>query len=175
MEKIIEFKEYLKNIKGFSIKTIEIYVKYIEKLYENSLDYKKLLKTIESNSNNTKRIALSGVKCFYKFIKDIRYKEIELPKKISKILPYITNEEYKGMLIQVKKKSKKQYMKYIIIKLLYETGIRASELLSIKKSDIVNNSIIINGKGGSQRFVNVSNILFNELNIYRSISQMGGI
>lgn len=166
MEAIEQFKKYIKNIKGFSDKTIDVYIKYINKLSDNFWDYNELLSEIKLNSNNTKRVALSAVKCYYKFTNDKRFEEIELPKKTSKILPYVTYDEYKEMLQKINKNAKKQFMKFIIIRLLFETGIRASELLSIKKNDIKNNSIVINGKGNSQRVVNLSDNLINDLNTY---------
>jgi len=84
MKIINEFEQYLKNIKNFSINTVEIYIRYIKILIKNENDYKKLLIEINSNSNNRKRIALSAVKLYYKYTKDDRVSEIELPKKLQR-------------------------------------------------------------------------------------------
>jgi integrase/recombinase XerD len=49
------------------------------------------------------------------------------------------------------------FQKRLILRLLFETGIRASELLSIKKNDVEGNRIKINGKGKRERIVYLSN------------------
>jgi integrase/recombinase XerD len=54
----------------------------------------------------------------------------------------------------------------LIIRMLYETGIRSKELLSIHKQDINNNEIIIKGKGGKERIVYLSNNLKELLHGY---------
>lgn len=166
MKRIKEFESHLKHIKGYSDKTIEIYLKYVRILEKNDDDYKKILILISKNSNNTKRVVLSAIKSYYKYIGDPRFDEITLPKKTSNILHYVTYEDYQNILNNINKKTNKKFMKYIIVRLLFETGIRASELLSIKKSDISANKIIVNGKGQSQRVINLSNDLILELNKY---------
>ncbi|MDK2819612.1 MAG: tyrosine-type recombinase/integrase [Mycoplasmataceae bacterium] len=166
MKTIEEFESHLKHIKGYAEKTIEVYLKYVKTLNENNNDYRKIMTLISGNSNNTKRVALSAIKSYYRYVGDLRVNEIELPKKNSNILPHVTYEEYCDILSNINKKPKKKFMKYIIVRLLFETGVRASELLSIKKSDIIDNQIVVNGKGSSQRIINLSNNLITELNKY---------
>jgi integrase/recombinase XerD len=64
--------------------------------------------------------------------------------------------------------SKKSRRLLLIIRLLYETGIRSNELLSINKQDINNNEIIIKGKGNKERIIylslNLKELLYEYIN-----------
>lgn len=158
--KIKEFKEYLINIKCYSQKTFLTYKPYIETFIANDLDYICLMNNNYKNTSaNTKRIILSAIKCYLKYIKDERYKEIELPKKEEKVTNYITYEEYQKMLYYLEANSNKNIKKILIIKLLFETGLRSYEILNIKKENIDNEKIRIFGKGKKERLVFFSNSL----------------
>lgn len=119
-------------------------------------------KNYKNTSVNTKRIILSAIKCYLKYIKDERYKEIELPKKEEKVTNYITYDEYRKMLEHLEKNSKRNIKKILLIKLLFETGLRSYEILNIKKENIDNEKIRIFGKGKKERLVFFS----NSLNVY---------
>lgn len=119
-------------------------------------------KNYKNTSVNTKRIILSAIKCYLKYIKDERYKEIELPKKEEKVTNYITYDEYRKMLEHLEKNSKRNIKKILLIKLLFETGLRSYEILNIKKGNIDNEKIRIFGKGKKERLVFFS----NSLNVY---------
>lgn len=54
----------------------------------------------------------------------------------------------------------------LIISLLYTTGIRRSEAVNIKISDIQNDKILITGKGNKQRFVFLTPQLVNKINLW---------
>jgi integrase/recombinase XerD len=149
--------QYLKKIKNYSPKTIKIYSKYYYQLKKYNFNYKKLLLNTNKISINTKRLLIAAIKNYYKFKKDNRYNEIELPKKEIIIKEYIKFDEYKKYLKKINHKTKTGFQKRIIIRLLFETGIRSSELLNIKKKDIKNNKIHIYGKGRKQRKVLISN------------------
>ncbi|TCG10605.1 hypothetical protein C4B24_04400 [Mycoplasma marinum] len=58
------------------------------------------------------------------------------------------------------------FQKRIIIRILFETGIRSSELLNLKKSNIKNNELHVFGKGRRQRKVMISAWLQEELEEY---------
>ena len=104
---------------------------------------------------------ISAIKNYYKFKKDKRYEELEILKKEIIIKDFIKYEEYKKYLKKINFKTKTTFQKRIIIRLLFETGIRSSELLNIK-----NNKIHIFGKGKRQRKVLLSKWLKDELETY---------
>ena len=162
----MKYNEWLKNIKGYTNKTIEVYCKYEKELKDNKLDYKKAIVKHEGSSNSTKRLILSAYKKYYEFIKDKRKDEIELPKRGVVVRDFVTYDEYKGYLLSLSLKSKMNFQKYVIIRLLFETGIRSSELLNIRREDVLDKKIVIHGKGNKQRYVGLSEWLKNDLNRY---------
>lgn len=160
------YKNYLKNIKGYTDSTIDCYSRYIFLLKQEDLDYERVLEKMKGNSNNTKRIALAAIKNYYKFVGDTRATKIEMPKKEIKVQQFVKYEEYISILLRINKRTKTGLSKYIMIKLLFETGIRASELLKIEKNNIIGNRIKISGKGRKERFVKTSPLLSIEISNY---------
>lgn len=166
----MKYNEWLRNIRGYSPQTITIYTRYINELNIVKGDYKKLLKKYTTTSNTTKRLILSAIKSYYKFTHDSRINEIELPKRDVVVNDYIKHDEYLKMLSNINKKTRMGFQKYIIVRLLFETGIRSQELLDIKKENIQGNRITIEGKGKKQRYVKISEWLLYDLKEYiRSI------
>ncbi len=165
------YKKYLEKIKNHSHKTVEIYLKYAYTLERYGLDYKSMLIDSENISINSRRLMISAMKSYYKFLKDDRYKELELPKKELIVKDFVSFEEYKNYLQKINRKTKMGFQKRIIIRLLFETGIRASELLNLKKKNIKGNELHIFGKGRRQRKVMVSPWLREEMEEYTKTSQ----
>lgn len=162
----MQYTEYLEKIKGFSFKTIEIYNKYAQELEQFDRDYKTMLISKPKYSSNTRRLIVSAIISYYKFLKDERWRELELPKKEVIVKDYIAFDEYKEMLKSINTRTKMGLQKRLVIRLLFETGIRSEELLNIKKKDIDGNEIKIFGKGKRQRIVKISEWLKEELEIY---------
>ena len=165
------YKEYLEKIKNYSFKTIEIYLKYAATLERYGLDYRSMLIRESTISINTRRLMLSAIKNYYKFLKDPRQNEIELPRKEVVVKEYITFDEYKGYLDKINWKTKTGFQKRIIIRLLFETGLRSAELLNLKKKNIRGNELHIFGKGRRQRKVKISDWLLDELSRYLKTSE----
>jgi integrase/recombinase XerD len=81
----------------------------------------------------------------------------ELPK-------YITNEEISTMLDKAKKD---RYRNYILILLMSRTGIRISEVVKLKKKDIIDNTLIVRqGKGKKDRAIPLEHELSNILGLF---------
>ena len=162
----VTYIEYLNKMKNYSPKTIEIYLKHYYQLQKHDFDYKKLLLNTKDIKTNSRRLMISAIKNYYKFKKDKRYEELEIPKKEIIIKNFIKYEEYKKYLKKINFKTKTGFQKRIIIRFLFETGISSSELLNIKKKNIKNNKIQIFGKGKRQRKVLLSKWLKDELEAY---------
>lgn len=162
----MEYLEYLENIRRFSDKTIKIYMKYYHDLKRFDYDYLELFKAYSHLSQNSIRIIVSAVICYYKFADDKRYKELQLPKKTHVVKDSVSFEEYKNILSMINHRTKTGFQKRLIIRLLFETGIRSQELLDMRKKDIFENRIKIFGKGRRERYVYISAWLQNELEEY---------
>lgn len=160
----MRFYYYLNLVCGFSQTTCNIYTKYAKELEENQLDYYKVLIGHKNASNNTKRVIISAIKKYYEFLNDPRKNELKLPKKEKNIYEHITFDEYKKMQKYLEsKKTHNSKLCLVVISVLFETGIRSSELLSITKDDIFNDRILINGKNSKQRIVYLSKQLSKKL------------
>jgi len=83
------------------------------------------------------------------------------PKTLPK---YISKEEISNMMDKAKKD---RYRNYIILLTLSRTGMRVSELVKLRKRDIVENTIIVRqGKGKKDRVVPLESELGNILGLY---------
>ena len=154
---------------------------------------REYLKYINKNGikNNTSARKLSSLRQFYKFL----FQEnilthnpmngIESPK-ISKNLPKIISVNFIMQLIEHVKSEIDQNPSDLInkyrlqrflsqIEILYSTGIRVSELLSIKLSHFNRSSsfLIVNGKGNKERIVPLTENAIREINQY--IASLGNI
>lgn len=154
----MNFYDYLFNLKCYSVLTCKLYAKYANELISFNCDYFAMLKKYENVSNNTKRVIISAIKKYFKFIEDKRYCELELPKKEITVKDFVSFEEFNKLKAYLE--TKKKIKNLTIIRLLFETGIRSQELLNIKKTDIINQSIIIKGKNKKQRIVYITESLF---------------
>ncbi|MEJ7674977.1 MAG: tyrosine-type recombinase/integrase [Chitinophagaceae bacterium] len=86
------------------------------------------------------------------------------PRSTSKLPPIMSREEIKAMIDAVKNIKHRT-----IIMLLYSTGMRVSEIASLKITDIDSNIMrikIVQGKGSKDRFTILSETVLQELRAY---------
>ena len=148
MKEIEYFLEYLKVIKKHSEHTIRNYESDILEFYEfnnNKLhhdkeivaNYLKYLYDKEINKSSISR-KLSSLRTFYSYLLkenkiDFNYfKNIKNPKKEKNLPKYVKEIDVDKMFLVPDTKSKKGQRNLLIIRLLYGTGIRVSELVNIK-------------------------------------------
>jgi len=155
-EKLLEeFKKEM-ILKGYSENTINSYSYTIQKLL-NFLNGKKLTEEgvrdflfdlRESCSNNTLFTYSCQIKAFLFFCQ----KDFEIPfPKIEKKLPtFLTRGEIQKLFESIDNKRD-----YLIIRILYATGMRVSELVELEWGNIEGNTIKIYGKGKKERIVYV--------------------
>lgn len=179
-------KAYIKNINQF-LDYLKIGINEIIKVtYKNIIDYIDYLKTKYKNSSINQKI--SSLKSLFNRISVIY--NIDNPFDILKRLNIkttqktdlyfnsdlsLTSKEIKDLLKHYENKSKSDNFRtqytckrnYILISLLYYSGLRISETLNIKYSDInkVNNYYTINiiGKGNKPRIIKIDRELFNRI------------
>jgi len=180
------FNDYLINDRSSSPKTIETYryafiqfIEYLEtqkslkpeniKIRDVSRDnIMSLLRWLENNKNisvATRNQRLAAFKCFATFLRyekpeyieeTVRIQSIKLKKAFKKDISYLKPEGIKLLLSQIDQSNRKGCRDYTMFSLMYTTGIRVSELISIRGCDVSLNSpktLVIRGKGSKIRHV----------------------
>lgn len=113
--------------------------------------YLLYLKRDKENSNKTIAMKLNAIKTFLKTADNHDTDNIKLPK-IEKSLPKVLSIEEVKQLIN----SAENKRDMLIIRLLYSTGIRVSELIKLKTNSIENGKmLIISGKGSKDRIIHI--------------------
>lgn len=104
---------------------------------------------------------------------DIRFREAKL---LPKTIPFHSIQTFLSTLYAQKEQAKSEYQlrccirDIAVIELLFATGVRISELCSLKPSDIdlTNNTILIYGKGAKERILQLGNPeVIATLNLYQ--------
>ncbi|MDR2511146.1 MAG: site-specific tyrosine recombinase XerD [Bacteroidales bacterium] len=180
-----DFKIYLQLERFLSENTIEAYlhdVEMFEVFLEMNIEYavaediKKFLKYLTElgvSANSQSRI-ISGLKSFYNFLileKRIDKSPLELidTPKIGRKLPEVLSaEEIDLILQQIDLSSPEGHRNKAIIEMLYGCGLRISEMITLKMSNLYFNEGVISviGKGDKQRLVPVGKEAQKFVNLY---------
>ncbi len=177
-EAINLFIEYCRNQRKFTERTIKTYftaLKQFESLLFSELGIELKIENI--NKEHIKRFAsyifhkklskksiklkLSAVKSFFNYLYKKDYINenpsytITLPKIEQKIPSYLTPEEIKLIFEYYKPKNPIDSRNLALIEFLYGSGLRISEALNIKVSDVtnLNKTLKVLGKGQKERIV----------------------
>lgn len=189
-DKLIKnFKNYLKIERNLSKNTITSYLFDLQKLnifleennfssnpsYIKESTLKKFVYKIskEIKPSSQARI-ISGIKRFFDFLilenilNENPLENIETPKIGSKLPTTLTVKEIDKLIDSIDIKSKNKIRNKAIIEILYSCGLRVSELITLKVSDLYfNESIIkVTGKGNKERFVPISKGAINYIEKY---------
>lgn len=137
---------------------------YSEPIKINEASIKEWL--LEAKSINSRKHKISAVKLFYihTIKQPLKFRYIEYPRAVKKIPIVLSIDEVQKMFNVCKNLKHK-----VILSLLYSCGLRVSELLNLKWSNIDRSRMIINiidGKGGKDRQVMLSDSLIPLLEIY---------
>ena len=185
MDYIDKFLENLYQEKNYSDLTILSYRKDLTEfntfIMEKDLskvtrdDIKIYLKELFVNNNKSTTVSrkISSLKSFYKFMKEKDYikinpvSSIKYPKR-EKVLPKFVQYNELEEMLEVSKLGDFGERNNLIIELMYNTGVRVSELVNIKMNDIdfENERIRILGKGSYERFVFYGDYAKSSLNTY---------
>lgn len=193
------FKNFLKIERNLSKNTIQSYLfdvkKLISFLNENRIKVKpkdltekearefvyKISKHVKSK---TQARIISGVKRFFDYlivedhIKNNPLDNIETPKTGYNLPKTLTITEVDKILSLIDLKSKTGKRNLAIIELLYSCGLRVSELVELKISDLFfkESLIKVTGKGNKERFVPISKLaqkyIHNYLTEIRNVSKI---
>lgn len=183
--KIEDFCKYLLIDKKYSNNTISSYHKDLMKYYEfnqnkklNDItknDIKNYIAYLKKQELNEKSISrnISSIRSFYKFLLIEKYitnnpmLDIKLPK-IKKTLPNTLSIEEIDRLLDIKLIDNYSYRNKAILELMYATGLRASEVISLKLNDIDLQMSLIRtlGKGNKERIIPIGDYATEILNEY---------
>ena len=173
---IVQALYYITNTKGDEIEDIDVtYIKDI-----TISDFIGFISHLDENGNSssTKARKVASIKAFYNYLKDVlELTNTNIESILSKLkvqshnskkkLPsYLTLKESNRLLNSIDGKNKDR--DYVIISLFLHCGLRLSELVDIKLTDLNTNSKIltITGKGNKQREIYLSEGIFNTLSNY---------
>ncbi len=186
---INDFKDYLRIERGLSDNSIISYQNDLNKLKSFLSKTKNGIKPLDVSSEHVKEFVyfiskmvkpnsqsriISGVRSFYeyllfeKLIKINPVSNIESPKLQRKLPSTLSIDEINLMIENIDKTKNEAERNIAIIETLYGCGIRVSELINLKLSDLFfkEDFIKVTGKGNKQRLVPVSNINKNLIRKY---------
>lgn len=189
MKYINDFLDYLKYEKNYSDETIKNYniditdyYEYIDKRhlsfkdisYNDARDYVRYLTEEKKESSSTVSRYISALRTFFNYLVKIEYLDknvfllIKLPKKGKHLPKFFYYNEIENMLDSIDIDTSLGYRNMLLLDLLYATGVRVSELVNIKISDIDINGkkIKIMGKGSKERYVYFDDNTKDMINIY---------
>ncbi len=181
IEEFLKYIEFEKNYSPLTVKSyridLEEFIKDINKdlTKVNREDVKLYLKDLFDMEDSSKTVSrkISSLKSFYRYMKDNGYisinplSSIRYPKKEKSLPKFVQYNELEDM-IEISKEGSLGERNNLIIELMYSTGVRVSELVNIKLSDIdfENKKIRIMGKGSYERFVFYGDYTSEALNRY---------
>ncbi len=171
------FKQYLQLERSLSKNSIEAYDDDLVKLQQytqlfigeiepTKLSYKQLGKFVEwlaeiGFSATTQARVISGIKTFYKFLvleREIEQSPAQLlegPKTPRKLPSFLSVEEIDLLLAQIDRSTPEGERNYSMLETLYSCGLRVSELVNLKITDLhlEQEYIRVTGKGNKERLV----------------------
>ena len=186
------YQSYLKIERGLSKNTIDNYSLDIERLCVflevNSISISPIKiseETIqqfiysvskEVNARSQARI-ISGLKSFFSYLifEDYRTDNpmelIEAPRLGRKLPDTLSIEDIDNLIAAIDLSKPEGERNRAIIETLYGCGLRVSELVALKISDLFfeEGFIKITGKGNKQRFVPISNVTQNFILLYKNL------
>lgn len=184
-----KYLAHLQLVKGLSDNTSEAYTDDINKLFgflENeggkdvlSVQYADLqhfmsaLYDLGISARSQARI-ISGIKSFYRFLLSEGYirkdptELLESPKTGQKLPETLTEEEINRMIESIDTVKPEGFRNRAILETLYSCGLRVSELVNLKLSNIYFDEqfVIVHGKGDKQRIVPISQKAITEITAY---------
>lgn len=192
---IKNYQSYLKIERGLSKNTIENYTFDVERLLlflnENEIIISPLKigeETLqqfiysvakEVNARSQARI-ISGLKSFFSYLifedyrKDNPLELIETPKTGRKLPDTLSVIEIDTLIDAIDLSTKEGERNRAMLETLYGCGLRVSELVALKISDLFfeEGFIKVTGKGNKQRFVPISEVTQNYIQGYRDATRV---
>ena len=187
---IKEYQIYLRLERGLSKNTIENYTFDIEKLvlflHQHDIAVSPITITEETiqqfiyeisskvNARSQSRV-ISGLKSFFNYLvfedyrKETPLELIEVPKTGRKLPDTLATEEIDALISAIDLSTPEGERNRAMLETLYGCGLRVSELVGLKISDLFfeEGFIKIHGKGNKERFVPIGELAQKYITIYK--------
>lgn len=187
---IKSFQQYLKLERGLSQNTIDNYSLDLQKLTHYLDDHQINISPVNISeetiqefiyyiskeiSPRTQARIISGLKSFFSYLifedyrKDYPMELIETPKTGRKLPDTLSVEEIDTLINAIDLSKEGGERNRTMLETLYGCGLRVSELINLRISDLFfeEGFIKITGKGDKQRFVPIGNHTMKYINIYQ--------
>lgn len=170
----LELKRYANNTAKTYIQCFEKFInsqKEQDLMRINEQDIQRYLQQLIQNkkSNSYVNQMINSIKFYYEIVKEMpnRFYSVERPRKKETLPKVISLEEVQSII-----NNTKNIKHRCIVSLLYSAGLRRSELLNLKLSDIDSKRMVIlvkNGKGGKDRLTLLSQKVLTDLRAYYKV------
>ena len=185
------FETYLRLEKSLSENSIEAYLSDVIKLenyfIETGIDISPISVTypdlkaflvwyaVTNKNTRTQSRVLSGIRAFFRFLliegemEENPASLIESPKIGLKLPEVLSVEEIDRIIGKIDLSKPEGHRNKAIIETLYGCGLRVSELVNLRLTDIhyKEEFVVVTGKGNKQRLVPVSQKALKEIDIYK--------
>ncbi|TNE27214.1 MAG: site-specific tyrosine recombinase XerD [Bacteroidetes bacterium] len=181
-----DFFRYLKLERGLSANTLDAYSKDIAKLSKWAIEggisvssiqleqLREFLKTLKNLSPRSQARLITSVKAFFRFL---LYDEaitsdptelLEAPRIGQKLPDYLSHGEVLQMIHAIDRSTDEGERNRAILEVLYASGLRVSELIQLRLTDIHADRgfLRIIGKGDKERLVPIHAIALKALKLY---------
>ncbi|MGK6343130.1 site-specific tyrosine recombinase XerD [Chryseobacterium sp. DT-3] len=189
-EKIKDFEIFLRFERNFSENTLDAYIRDIKKLKDyaevdlenvgpDSIGYENLQEYIfnlskQKFSERSQARWISSIKAFFKFLLEEEFREdnpaslLEGPKLGLYLPDTLSLPDINKIIAAIESNSDLGKRNHCIIEVLYGCGLRVSELIDLKISNInfKEQYIKVNGKGNKTRFVPLADYTAELLETY---------
>jgi integrase/recombinase XerD len=184
------FRSYLQLERSLSSNSVDAYEHDIEKLFQYAQtltqplgpekvslqhlqDFLKWINELGMGSRSQARV-LSGIKAFYKYllmenvITDDPTTLLEGPKLGRKLPDFLTVDEINTIIATIDLSKPEGERNKAMLETLYSSGLRVSELVGLKKSNIHPEIGLLRviGKGNKERLVPIGSIALKQIAIY---------
>lgn len=186
-----DYLDYLCYEKNYSNNTIINYnddiCEYLDYVDSEGLDFRKILysdirfylmylKDTKKDNNSSIDRKLSAIRGFYKYlannkvVKNNVFSLVSGPKKSKRLPRFFEYNELEELFDACDLGTSLGQRDRLLLEMLYATGVRVSELVNIKVSDIDEDghSILVLGKGNKERYVTYGDYCSEILDLYLS-------
>lgn len=187
---INDYKSYLRIERGLSANSVANYLFDIKRLVQYLTEFNIEVSPLqvsedviqqfvyhiaaELNPRSRARV-ISGLKSFFNYLVFEDYRKtspmelIEVPKIGRKLPDTLSTQEIDNLIAAIDLSSNEGERNRAMLELLYSCGLRVSELVTLKLSDLFfeEGFIKVTGKGSKQRFVPIGTFTQKYINIYK--------